>query len=44
MTEMNPTDLDTLGQAAAESTLNVAIAGTVPLADAIEALTELEEK
>jgi NADPH:quinone reductase-like Zn-dependent oxidoreductase len=44
MAKMKPADLDKLGQAAAEGKLNIAIARTVPLADAVEALTELEKK
>ena len=44
MTKMKPVDLDKLGRAAAEGKLNIAIARTVPLADAVQALTELKEK
>ena len=42
MSKMNSADLDTLGRAVANGTLHIAIARTVPLAEAVHALTKLE--
>jgi NADPH:quinone reductase-like Zn-dependent oxidoreductase len=44
MGSLNIPELELLGKAVADGTLDVAIARTVPLAEAIPALTELEEQ